>query len=123
MPPLDDRQWLIQVSVPGTLGNFLSWPPKNTHWETRADSDQRLLPFTEVSLRLAIKVHGSHFVILDRQGVSEVDTPEVSVSVCICGNVCFQVYLHMNVCQRERCGLSYALLIVACWLRIALIAV
>lgn len=54
------------------------------------------------------------------------DTPEVSVHmyVCVrrCGNVCFQVYLHMNVCQRERCGLSYALLIVACWLRSTLIA-
>lgn len=54
------------------------------------------------------------------------DTPEVSVHmyvcVCRCGNVCFQVYLHMNVCQRERCGLSYALLIVACWLRSTLIA-
>lgn len=43
------------------------------------------------------------------------------VGVCVYVSVC--VYLYMNVCVSERCGLSYALLIVACWLHSALIVV
>lgn len=51
------------------------------------------------------------------------------VGVCVCllmfSYVCMGgcVFVHECVCVSERCGLSYALLIIACWLHSALIAV
>lgn len=125
-PHLAGRQWLICQTVESSRNHGdvapLSCPP-----ETNTGRQSYIYQCLSEPTFLCT-------LLLDRQGVSNVDAPEVSVHgwvggwvcvwVCvrICGNVCFQVYLHMNVCQRERCGLSYALLIVACWLRSALIA-
>lgn len=127
VPHLGGRQWLIcqTVRVLGTMEELL---PCHGHPKKTGRPVPNLTkciwlmsPWDKLS-RFTVLPAVLILFFLDRQGVSNVDTPEVSVCVCICGNVCFQVYLHMNVCQRERCGLSYALLIVACWLRSALIA-
>lgn len=98
---------------------------EKTHWETRAECDQKLFQ-RNISKWLQCSILSAVLILLfwiDRECPEWIHLRLVCVCVCICGNVCFQVYLHMNVCQRERCGLSYALLIVACWLRSALIAV
>lgn len=67
---------------------------------------------------------GVHILLFrrkDRECLMWIHLRFVGIQVCMC--VWVFVHLHMSVCLSERCGLSYALLIVACWLCSALIAV
>lgn len=66
---------------------------------------------------------GAHILLFrrkDRECLMWIHLRFVGICVCMC--VWVFVHLHMSVCLSERCGLSYALLIVACWLCSALIA-